>query len=167
MRRPRLLFSYGVSSKTGHGLAILRQALAALMQDQRLFPHVGMKVPLSYAMLERLAQEGREQAAPGPDAAAAPERAVWEHAVTEYVEKTASAGLRALCAQPYASLRDLEREAAGTGLDAEQLHRALQFLHATGSVLHFGAGARQHSWRLQEVVFLHPQFIIDHQVCDP
>ena len=74
---------------------------------------------------------------------------------------TASAGLRALCAQPYASLRDLEREAAGAGLDAEQLLRALQFLHATGSVLHFGAGARQHSRRLQEVVFLQPQFIID------
>ena len=62
-----LLFSYGVSSKTGHGLADLRRGLAALMQDQRLFPHVGMKVPLSYAMLERLAQEGREQADPGQD----------------------------------------------------------------------------------------------------
>ena len=49
---------------------------------------------------------------------------------------TATAGLRALCAQPYVSLRDLEREAAQVGIDKDQLHRALQFLHATSSVLH-------------------------------
>ena len=107
VRRPRLFFSYGVSSKTGHGLADLRRALAALMKDQRLFPHVGMKVPLSYAMLERLAQEGREQADPGPDAAAAPTRAAWEDIVTSHVNVTASEGLRALCARPYALLREL------------------------------------------------------------
>ena len=38
----------------------------------------------------------------------------------------------ALCAQPYVSLRDLEQEAAKVGIGKEQLHRALQFLHATG-----------------------------------
>ena len=47
------------------------------------------------------------------------------------------------------------------GIDKEQLHRALQFLHATGSVLHYGSGTRQHSQKLQEVVFMQPQFIID------
>jgi GTPase SAR1 family protein len=161
VKRPRILFSYGVSSKTGHGLEKLREALAALMKDQRLFPHVGMRVPLSYVMLERLAQEGRLQSEPGPGSGAAPQRAAWEHAVTTHVDATASARLRALCAQPYASLRGLEREAAEVGIDKEQLHRALQFLHATGSVLHYGSGTRQHSQKLQEVVFMQPQFIID------
>jgi hypothetical protein len=33
------------------------------------------------------------------------------------VQATASAGLRALCAKPYVSLRDLEREAAEVGID--------------------------------------------------
>jgi len=190
VRQPRILFSCGVSSKTGHGLAELRQALAALLKDQRLFPHVGMEVPLSYAMLERLAQEGRallpKPPPPAPRGFAAPnagafrrcpaapwapagsegvggalKRAAWEDIVTSHVNATASAGLRALCAQPYVSLRDLRREAAQVGIDKDQLHRALQFLHATGSVLHYGPGTRQHSRQLQEVVFIQPQFIID------
>ena len=42
VRRLSILLSYGVSSKTGHGLEKLREALAALMKDQRLFPKVGM-----------------------------------------------------------------------------------------------------------------------------
>jgi hypothetical protein len=85
--------------------------------------------------------------------------------VTSHVNAKASARLRALCAQPYASLRDLEREAAEVGIDKEQLHRALQFLHATGSVLHYGSDTRQHSQKLQEVVFMQPQFIIDVIKC--
>ena len=48
MRRPRLLFSFAVSSHTGQGLDELRRGLAALMRDRRLFPHVGMRVPLNY-----------------------------------------------------------------------------------------------------------------------
>jgi GTPase SAR1 family protein len=282
LRRPRILFRFGVSSKTGHGLAELRRALAALMKDQRLFPHVGMKVPLSYAMLERLAQEGRLQASQetqedGKDITVEfmwsnfcekmqswpkleavwcqPEeadaeltnadqlvgklavvrrnrkqgkcsfaekaqraesagalglvivntknelfvatggeeyvaripvvmiraddaegllnfgdssclrdktpRAAWEDIVTSHSDATASAGLRTLCEQPFVSLRDLEREAAAVGIDKELLHRALQFLHATGSVLHYGSGARQHSKKMLEVVFMQPQFIIN------
>ena len=58
VRRPRLLFSYGVSSKTGHGLDKPRLALVALIKDQRLFPHMSKEQPISYAMLERLAEEG-------------------------------------------------------------------------------------------------------------
>jgi GTPase SAR1 family protein len=161
VKRPRILFSYGVSSKTGRGLEELREKLAALMKDQQLFPNVGMKVPLSYAMLERLAQEGRVQAEPGDDSTEAPKRAAWEDIVTSHVNAKATAGLRALCAQPYVSLRDLEREAAKVGIDKEQLNRALQFLHATGSVLHYGSDTRQHSQKLQEWVFMQPQFIID------
>ena len=57
--RPRILFSLGVSSRTGQGLRQVRQELQALMEDQRLFPQVGAKVPLSYSMLERLAQDSR------------------------------------------------------------------------------------------------------------
>jgi hypothetical protein len=41
------------------------------------------------------------------------------------------------------------------------VHRALRFLHATGLVLHYGPSTRQHSQKLQEVVFTQPQFIID------
>ena len=88
-------------------------------------------------------------------------RAAWEDIVTSHVDATASVGLRTVCEQPYVSLRDLEREAAEVGIDKEQLHRALQFLHATGSVLHYGSGTRQHSQKLQEWVFMQPQFIID------
>ena len=67
-------------------------------------------------MLERLSQEGRVQAGPGPDATEAPKRAACEHAVTVHVDTKASAGLRVLFAQPYVSLRDLEREAAKVSL---------------------------------------------------
>jgi Leucine-rich repeat (LRR) protein/uncharacterized caspase-like protein/GTPase SAR1 family protein len=161
VQRPRILFSNGVSSKTGYGLQELRKVLAALMKDQRLFPHVGRKVPLSYAMLERLAQEGRALAQSGSGPDAAPTRAAWEDIVTSHVNAKATKGLRALCAQPYVSLWDLEREAAEVGIDKDQVHRALQFLHATGSVLHYGSGTRQHSQKLQQVVFMQPQFIID------
>jgi hypothetical protein len=68
---------------------------------------------------------------------------------------------RALCAQPYVPLRDLEREAAEVGIDKDQLHRSLEFLHATGSVLHYGSDTRLHSQKLQQVVFMQAQFIID------
>jgi len=60
VQRPRILCSHAVSSRTGQGLYALRQALAGLMEDTRLFAHVGAKVPLNYSMLERLAQEGHE-----------------------------------------------------------------------------------------------------------
>jgi hypothetical protein len=63
------------------------------MNDQRLFPHVGMQVPVSYAMLERLAQEGQAQANSEPGATAGPNRAAWEDIVTSHVDATASAGL--------------------------------------------------------------------------
>jgi hypothetical protein len=62
LHRPRMLFSYSVSSYTGVGLDELREALTALIENQRLFPHFGAKVPLNYSMLERLAQEGRTRA---------------------------------------------------------------------------------------------------------
>jgi hypothetical protein len=120
-----------------------------------------MTVPLSYAMLERLAQDGRVQAGPGPDATEAPKRAAWEDIVMPHVKGTASPRLRALCAQPYVPLRDLEREAAEVGIDKDQLHRSLEFLHATGSVLHYGSDTRLHSQKLQQVVFMQAQFIID------
>jgi Leucine-rich repeat (LRR) protein len=56
LHRPRMLFSYDVSCRTGEGLEKLRCSLTALMENQKLFPHVGAKVPLNYSMLERLAQ---------------------------------------------------------------------------------------------------------------
>jgi hypothetical protein len=67
LHRPRMLFSSSVSSRTGEGLKELRRALTALMENQRLFPQVGAKVPLNYSMLERLAQEGRTQASGGTE----------------------------------------------------------------------------------------------------
>ena len=44
---------------------------------------------------------------------------------------------------------------------SDELHSALRFLHATGSVLHYGSGTRQHSAELEQIVFMQPQFIID------
>ena len=57
--RQRIVLQHSVSNRTGQGLEDLQGALKALMEDKRLFPHVGMQVPLNYSMLERLAQEGR------------------------------------------------------------------------------------------------------------
>ena len=91
--------------------------------------------------------------------------AAWENEVTDYVQARASDGLRTLCSRPYVSLRDLEREATEMGMDREQLHRALEFLHVTGSVLYYGPGTRQHSQKLQEVVFMQPRFIMDVSKC--
>ncbi len=128
--RPRILLSYAVSSKTGRGLQQLRRLLSVLMQNQVLFPHVGMKVPLNYAMLERLSQEGRGRV----DAEATPERAVWESAVTKHVEATASVELAELCARSHVTLAELETEAGKVGMDRYELGRALAYLHVTGSV---------------------------------
>ena len=47
VRRPRIVFQHSVSNRTGQGLAELPERLQALMEDQRLFPHVGMQVPLN------------------------------------------------------------------------------------------------------------------------
>jgi len=161
VRRVRILFSYAVSSHTGHGLEVLREALASVLKDKRLFPHVGGMVPLNYAMLEKLAHEGRtpgrqhfenggEDAARGVEDAAsvsqddassdgaAPTHAAWEGAVAKHLNATASEGLRMLCSQPFVKAKDLEKEAALIGMDKEELHSALRFLHSIGSVLHYG-----------------------------
>jgi len=61
VQRPRILCSQAVSSRTGQGLSTLRRALVGLMEDTRLFAHVGAKVPLNYSILERLAHQGREE----------------------------------------------------------------------------------------------------------
>ena len=50
---------------------------------------------------------------------------------------------------------------AGAADDKAELHSALRFLDATGSVLHYGSGTRQHSGELEQIVFMQPQFIID------
>jgi hypothetical protein len=88
VRRPRIVSHHSVSNRTGQGLRYLRGTLEALMEDERLFPHVGMQVPLNYSMLERLAQEGRLQSK--DDEGEAPtqtqsDRAEWEKAVTRHV----------------------------------------------------------------------------------
>jgi hypothetical protein len=67
VQRPRILCSLGVSNRTGQGLHVLRRALAGLMEDTRLFAHVGARVPLNYSMLEHLAYEGREKLCPPSD----------------------------------------------------------------------------------------------------
>jgi len=61
MMRPRILFSHSMSSKTGQGLSAFKKSLWNLIEDQRLFPHVGMKVPLNYAMLGALADRTKSK----------------------------------------------------------------------------------------------------------
>ena len=46
-------------------------------------------------------------------------------------------------------------------MDKDERRRALQFLHTTGWVLEYRSGKRQHSRKLQGVVFMQPQFIVD------
>jgi Leucine-rich repeat (LRR) protein/GTPase SAR1 family protein len=163
LHRPRMLFSFSVSSRTGEGLADLRHALTALMENQSLFPHVGVKVPLNYSMLERLAQEARTQVSGDTEADSHPDadRASWEVAVTKHVKERASDGLRCVCKKPYVRLGELEEEASKVGMDKDEVLRALKFLHAAGSVLHYGSDTHCSSPELKNTVFMQPQFIID------
>ncbi len=158
-------FNYSVSRRTGEGLDELRHALTALMENQRLFPHVGAKVPLNYSMLERLAQEGRAQASVGTEADSQSDAdcAAWEMAVTKHVEERASDGLWDVCKKPYVRLGELEKEAKASkvGMDKEEVLRALKFLHAVGSVLYYGSDTHHSSPDLKSTVFMQPQFIID------
>jgi hypothetical protein len=170
MQRPRILFSHTVSSRTGQGLHELRRALTVLMEDQRLFPHVGAKVPLNYSMLERLAQDSRTEASGETDS----HRADWEVVVSKHVAERASDGLRAVCKKAYVPLGDLEKEASKVKMEKDQVLRALKFLHVVGSVLHFASETQRVSPELQNMgfkpcvnpelqrmVFMQPQFIID------
>ena len=167
VQRSRILFSYAVSSHTGHGLKVFGKVLANLLKTLLLCLHVGKKVPLNYRdiMLERLAHEGRSQG--NQDTArgdvSAPKHAAWEAAVTKHLDATASEGLRTLCKQPFVRTACLEREAAQIGMDKEELHSALAFPHSTGSVLHYDLRTRQEHRlkKVQETVFTQPQFVID------
>ena len=271
--RPRILFSHAVSSRTGQGLHMVRGALTSLMDDQRLFPHVGGKVPLNYSMLEHLAHAGRdgdpedgntidflwasfckrrivtefevvmcqpeqanaklsnadqlvgkmavakrggccygEKAQHAMQAGALGLVVVntvegllpmasgmkdyfyadipvvmisskdadalllsghssalrvfdshpdWDQAVTKHVVAKASPGLRAVCSQACVSLGALEDEASHVGMDKQEVLSALRFLHATGSVLHYGLDTRRGNFELHNTVFMQPQFIID------
>jgi len=47
------------------------------------------------------------------------------------------------------------------GMDKEELHSALAFLHSTGSVLHYGSTMQELSREVQETVLMQPQLIID------
>jgi len=164
VKRPRILLSHSMSSRTGQGLPGLRRVLTALMEDTRLFAHVGAKVPLNYLMLERLSQEGRAQADVGTDHECVDNetgRAEWEQTVTMHVIERASVRLRTVCSRACVSLGALEEAAAEVGMDKAEVHSALLFLHATGSVLHYGNDTQHGSYALQGTVFMQPQFIID------
>ena len=164
VQRPRILCSHSVSCRTGQGLSMMQRGLTALMEDTLLFAHVGAKVPLNYSMLERLAHEGRAVASEGPEndeIAIQADRADWEQAVTKHVLEQASAGLRKVCSQACVSLVALEEAAGAVGMEKAEVHSALLFLHATGSVLHYGTNTCRGSHALQGTVFMRPQFIID------
>jgi len=81
----------------------------------------------------------------------------WDQAVTKHVVAKASPGLRAVCSQACVSLGALEDEASHVGM----VLSALRFLHATGSVLHYGLDTRRGNSELHSTVFMQPQFIID------
>ena len=165
-QRPRILCSHGVSNLTGQGLPKLRQALAMLMEDKRLFAHVGAKVPLNYSMLERLAHQGRAQASEEAEYVEKDneaDHAEWERKVTKHVKERSTERLQAVCGQACVTLGDLEQAALADGveMDKAEVHSALLYLHATGSVLHYGTDTRRGSQTLQGTVFMQPQFIID------
>ena len=87
--------------------------------------------------------------------------AAWEGAVAKHLNATASEGLRTLCSQPFVKATDLEKEAELIGMDTKELHSALRFLHSIGSVLYYGSGTQDLSQKVQETVFMQPQFILD------
>jgi len=160
---PRILCCHGVSNYTGQGLPALRKKLEVLMEDTRLFGHVGAKVPLNYSMLERLAYEGRAQADQGEkyEIDAETDRANWEQAVTKHVASCANDRLREACSHPYVSLSTLEEAALEVGMNKAEVRSALLLLHATGSMLHYANDTRRSNQVLQRYVFMQPQFIID------
>jgi len=88
-------------------------------------------------------------------------RAEWEMPVTKHVADRASARLRTLCGQAYVSLGELEEAASEVGMDRDEVHSALKFLHGTGSVLHYGLHTAHGSLQLQNTVFMQPQYIIN------
>jgi hypothetical protein len=92
--RPRILFTRGVSCKTGQGLNTLKESIADLVtkiEDEKdIFPHVGSTKPLAYLALERLAQDGRiVKAAKEDQEEGVQKRGEWELAVSKYVEEDA------------------------------------------------------------------------------
>ena len=84
-----------------------------------------------------------------------------------------SPGLRKVCENPLVRLDTLADAAKEVRMDRQELMRALQFLHKTGSVLHYTAreGEREilethiDSLALQNTVFMRPDFIIDAIKC--
>ena len=102
--------------------------------------------------------------------------------MTKHVATRASENLRAECSQACISLGRLVAAAAEApagrpeevGMDRFEVHRALLFLHTTGSVLHYATDTlrntdsaieydvtRRGSHALQDTVFMQPQFIIN------
>jgi len=169
--RPRILFTRGVSCKTGEGLETLKESIADLVtkdeKETNFFPHVGSTKPLIYLALERLAQEGR--VAKGAEEGKEKKCGEWELAVSTYIQEHVSpnSALRRVCEEPRVSLTKLQSAWEESGMEKSQLIRALQFLHDTGSVLFYDENnddslhSHKRSSTIKDLVILQPAWIID------
>eukprot|EP00286_Rhodomonas_abbreviata_P001108 CAMPEP_0181288846 /NCGR_PEP_ID=MMETSP1101-20121128/560_1 /TAXON_ID=46948 /ORGANISM="Rhodomonas abbreviata, Strain Caron Lab Isolate" /LENGTH=2036 /DNA_ID=CAMNT_0023393015 /DNA_START=546 /DNA_END=6656 /DNA_ORIENTATION=+ len=77
LQMPLLVASVGVSCKDLGGFRRLREVIIAASKSKTLFPHLHRKVPVTYAMLERLAREARQRV-PGTSK---PKKFIWDESV--------------------------------------------------------------------------------------
>eukprot|EP00961_Rhodomonas_salina_P008604 117027-Rhodomonas_salina.1 len=139
------------------------------MSKDDLFPHLGLKVPLNYAALERCmarklvgerATEATEAVADWEVACAAHHRRMAQEHGDQWVQ------LEELCSQDVVALAALKEAASKCGIASEQLESALEFLHVSGSLLYYAAHSRVGDGEvLRETVFTHPSWIVDAVKC--
>jgi len=188
VRQPRIVLVAGVSctdefdlsrdyhAKCGFGMYEFRLALQAICSEHAVLPLVGEKRPLNHLMLEHFfrgeqphvpsssvtehpadqSDDGSPQGGPEPDIL---QEAFWDDVVSRHAAERGSQMLRKVCSEPCARVSDIVREAEECGMKEDEVLRALQFLHAAGSVIFYGNQAIETD--LRGWVFTRPQWIID------
>jgi hypothetical protein len=153
--QPVILGFIALSSKTYNNVDVLRHAIDEVGKMRPVFPLIGMKVPLSYLMIEHFCSQSQHshitEGISQPD---------WQAAVLKHIKKyKASSKLQELLSKPYVRVSELTSASSECDIDSEELDRALEFLHEVGSILFYSKNAT--STNLKGVVFTQPQWIID------
>jgi len=91
----------------------------------------------------------------------------WEIAAAKRVEERCSESLRKVLASPYVSMDVLELACKEVGIYKKELDSALRFLHAIGSILHYGKNSDKSKFgrKVGNTVILQPQRVIDAIKC--
>lgn len=165
LQRPLVATAAFVSSETFEGVPALERSIrrVAARESASVFPQLHSPVPMPYAVLDLLCRQGsscrHEKKQDEDDVASsrAPVQASWELSVTDKIKETVTPELVQLCAKPVVLREELQAAASRCEIAPDMLHRALLFLHGTGSVVYFP----DKPGRLSEHVFMQPQWIVD------